>query len=37
MKREDEKGGHCIFKSSGYEKLELKHQNLGFFQAYRMH
>ena len=33
-KREDEKGSHCFFKSSGYDKLELKHQNL---QAYRMH
>ena len=27
-KREDEKGSHCYFKSSGYDKLELKHQNL---------
>ena len=25
---------HCFFKSSGYDKLELKHQNL---QAYRKH
>ena len=25
----------CFFKSSGYDKLELKHQNLD--QAYRMH
>ena len=33
-KREDEKGSHCFFKSSGYDKLELKHQNL---QAYRMY
>ena len=32
-KREDEKGSHCFFKSSGYDKLELKHQTL---QAYRM-
>ena len=24
-KREDEKGSHCFFKSSGYDKLELKH------------
>ena len=24
-----EKGSHC-FKSSGYDKLELKHQNLVF-------
>ena len=23
-KREDEKGSHCFFKSSGYDKLELK-------------
>ena len=36
-KREDEKGSHCFFKFSGYDKLELKHQNLVFFQAYRMH
>ena len=34
--REDEKGSHCFFKSSGYDKLEVKHQNL-VFQAYRMH
>ena len=33
-KREDEKGSYCFFKSSGYDKLELKHQT---FQAYRMH
>ena len=33
-KREDEKGSHCFFKSSGYDKLELKHQNL---QNYRMY
>ena len=26
-KREDEKGSHCFFNSSGYDKLELKHQN----------
>ena len=25
---------HCFFKSSGYDKLELEHQNL-FLQAYR--
>ena len=31
-KREDEKGSHCFFKSSGYEKLKLKHQNLVFFK-----
>ena len=31
-KREDEKGSHCFFKSSGYDKLELKHQNLFFFK-----
>ena len=30
-KREDEKGSHCFLKSSGYDKLELKHQNLVFF------
>ena len=29
-----EKGSHCFFKSSGYDKLELNHKNL---QAYRMH
>ena len=29
-KREDEKGSHCFFKSSGYDKLELMHQNLVF-------
>ena len=33
-KREDEKGSHSFFKSSGYDKLEFKHQNLVFFQAY---
>ena len=33
-KREDEKGSHCFFKSSGYDKLELKHQTL---LAYRMY
>ena len=27
---------HCYFKSSGCDKLELKHQNW-FLQAYRMH
>ena len=31
-KREDEKGSHCFFKSSGYDKLKLKHQNLVFFK-----
>ena len=25
-----EKGSHCFFKSSGYDKLELKHQYLVF-------
>ena len=25
---------HCFFKSLGYDKLELKHQNLFFFQVY---
>ena len=29
-KKGDEKGSHCFFKSSGYDKLELKHQNLFF-------
>ena len=27
-----EKGNHCFFKSSGYDKLELKHQNLVSFK-----
>ena len=31
-KREDEKGSHCFLKSSGYDKLEFKHQNLSFFK-----
>ena len=31
MRREDEKESHCFFKSSGYDKLELKHQNLLLF------
>ena len=31
-KREDEKGSHCFFKSSGYDKLELKHPNLVFLK-----
>ena len=35
-KREDEKGSLCFFKSSGNDKLELKHKNLVFL-AYRMH
>ena len=26
----NEKGSHCFFKSSGYNKLELKHKNLVF-------
>ena len=25
-----EKGNHCFFKCSGYDKLELKHKNLVF-------
>ena len=25
-----EKGSHCFFKSSGYDKLELNHKNLVF-------
>ena len=25
-----EKGSHCFFKSSGYDKLELKHKTLVF-------
>ena len=28
-----EKGSHCFFKSSGYDKLELKHKNLVFFKV----
>ena len=27
-----EKGCHCFFKSSGYDKLELKHQKKNFYQ-----
>ena len=27
-----EKGSHCFFKSSGYDKSELKHKNLVFFK-----
>ena len=27
-----EKGSHCFFKSSGYDKLELKHKNLVCFK-----
>ena len=27
-----EKGSHCFFKSSGYDKLKLKHKNLIFFK-----
>ena len=27
-----EKGSHCFFKSSEYDKLELKHKNLVFFK-----
>ena len=26
-----EKGSHCFFKSSGYDKLELKHKKIWFF------
>ena len=26
-----EKGSHCFFKSSGYDKLERKHKNLLLF------
>ena len=33
-KREDEKGSNCFFKSSRYDKLELKHQNLVFLAEY---
>ena len=32
-KREDEKGSHCFFKSSGCDKLELKPQSMGFFSS----
>ena len=32
-KREDEEVSYCFFKSSGYDKLELKHQNLLFFSS----
>ena len=27
-----EKGSHCFFKSSGYDKLDIKHKNLFFFK-----
>ena len=27
-----EKGSHCFFKSSGYDKSELKHNIFGFFK-----
>ena len=27
-----EKGSHCFFKSSRYDKLELNHKNLVFFK-----
>ena len=36
-KREDEKGSHCFFKSSRYNKLELSSIKIWFFLAYRMH
>ena len=26
-----ERGSHCFFKSSGYDKMELKHKNLLLF------
>ena len=29
-----EKGSHCFFKSSGYDKLELNHKNLLFSSLY---
>ena len=32
-----EKGSHCFFKSSGYDKLGSSSIKFGFFQAYRMH
>ena len=28
-----EKRSHCFFKSSGYDKLELKHKNLFVFSS----
>ena len=31
-KREDEKGSHCFFKSSRYDKLELKASKKFFFK-----
>ena len=31
-----EKGSHCFFMSSGYDKLELKHIKL-VLSSYRMH
>ena len=33
MRRERiEKVSHCFFKSSGYDKLKLKHKIFGFFK-----
>ena len=32
-----EKGSHCFFKSSGYDKLRSSIKNCFVFQAYRMH
>ena len=31
-KREDEKGSHCFFKSSGYDKVGAQASKLGFFK-----
>ena len=28
-----EKGSHCLFKSSGYDELELKHKNFVFLEC----
>ena len=33
----NEKGSHCFFKSSGYDKLELKHQNFVLFKEVFSH
>ena len=31
-KREDEKGSHCFFKSSGYDKFGAQASKFGFFK-----
>ena len=36
-KRDDEKGSHCFFKSSGYITSWSSSIKIWFFQTYRMH